>query len=138
MIITGVICLLIAPENLSTAALLFGVVFLMFIGRVSAKLLVLIGGLTSVGVIAVTFLLMTKNSDIPFLHQFDTWRARIEKFTNDEGGSRCEVRYRQRRADSLHASPLPPVMLSAKAPAIPVQRDFLARHFPDFIFANYH
>ena len=38
MIITGVICLLIAPENLSTAALLFGVVFLMmFIGRVSAK-----------------------------------------------------------------------------------------------------
>lgn len=38
MIITGIICLLIAPENLSTAALLFGVVFLMmFIGRVSAK-----------------------------------------------------------------------------------------------------
>ena len=38
MIITGAICLLIAPENLSTAALLFGVVFLMmFIGRVSAK-----------------------------------------------------------------------------------------------------
>ena len=35
MIITGVICLLIAPENLSTAALLFGVVYLMmFIGRV--------------------------------------------------------------------------------------------------------
>lgn len=27
MIITGVVCLLIAPENLSTAALLFGVVF---------------------------------------------------------------------------------------------------------------
>ena len=38
MIITGIICLLIAPENLSTAALLFGVVFLMmFIGRVSEK-----------------------------------------------------------------------------------------------------
>ena len=29
MIITGAICILIAPENLSTAALLFGVVFLM-------------------------------------------------------------------------------------------------------------
>ena len=38
MIITGVVCLLIAPENLSTAALLFGVVFLMmFIGRVAIK-----------------------------------------------------------------------------------------------------
>ena len=86
MIITGVICLLIAPENLSTAALLFGVVFLMmFIGRVSAKrLLMLTGSLASVGIVAVTFLLMTKNSDIPFLHRFDTWRARIEKFTSDE------------------------------------------------------
>ena len=71
MIITGVICLLIAPENLSTAALLFGVVFLMmFIGRVSAKrLLMLIGSLASVGIVAVTFLLMTKNSDTLVLHR---------------------------------------------------------------------
>ena len=47
MIITGIICLLIAPENLSTAALLFGVVYLMmFIGRVAMKkLLILAGGL---------------------------------------------------------------------------------------------
>lgn len=85
MIITGVICLLIAPENLSTAALLFGVVYLMmFIGRVAMKkLLILAGGLAGVAIIGVTFLVLTKNSDLPFLHRFDTWRARIEKFTND-------------------------------------------------------
>lgn len=38
MILTGLVFLLIAPENLSTAILLFGVVcMMMFIGRVSAK-----------------------------------------------------------------------------------------------------
>ena len=74
MIITGIICLLIAPENLSTAALLFGVVYLMmFIGRVAMKkLLILAGGLAGVAIIGVTFLVLTKNSDLPFLHRFDT------------------------------------------------------------------
>ncbi len=38
MILTGLVCLLIAPENLSTAMLLFGVVcMMMFIGRVASK-----------------------------------------------------------------------------------------------------
>ena len=42
MILTGLVLLLIAPENLSPAMLLFGVVFLMmFIGRVAAKNLLL-------------------------------------------------------------------------------------------------
>ena len=68
MIITGVVCLLIAPENLSTAALLFGVVFLMmFIGRVAMKkLLILAGALAGVAIIGVAFLVLTKNSDLPF------------------------------------------------------------------------
>lgn len=131
MIITGAICLLIAPENLSTAALLFGVVFLMmFIGRVSAKkLLVLIGGLTSVGVIAVTFLLMTKNSDIPFLHRFDTWRARIEKFTNDEFDIDKDAQIAHARIAVATSN------VVGKGPGNSVQRDFLSQAFSDFIFA---
>ena len=135
MIITGAICLLIAPENLSTAALLFGVVFLMmFIGRVSAKkLLVLIGGLTSVGVIAVTFLLMTKNSDIPFLHRFDTWRARIEKFTNDEEVPAAKF---DKDAQIAHARiAVATSNVVGKGPGNSVQRDFLSQAFSDFIFA---
>ena len=125
MIITGIICLLIAPENLSTAALLFGVVFLMmFIGRVSAKkLLILIGGLASVGVIAVAFLLMTKNSDIPFLHRFDTWRARIEKFTSDKEVPAAKFDI-DKDAQIAHARQ-----------GNSVQRDFLSQAFSDFIFA---
>ena len=137
MIITGAICLLIAPENLSTAALLFGVVFLMmFIGRVSAKkLLVLIGGLTSVGVIAVTFLLMTKNSDIPFLHRFDTWRARIEKFTNDEEVPAAKFDI-DKDAQIAHARiAIATSHVVGKGPGNSIQRDFLSQAFSDFIFA---
>ncbi|MEG1562600.1 MAG: FtsW/RodA/SpoVE family cell cycle protein, partial [Bacteroides sp.] len=87
LIITGIICLLIAPENLSTALLLFGVVFLlMFIGRVSArKLFTLMGVITAVVALAVLFLLaIPKDTDVPFLHRFDTWKSRIVNFTNKE------------------------------------------------------
>ena len=55
MILTGLVLLLIAPENLSTAMLLFGVVFMMmFIGRVAAKkLLLLAGGLVLIVALGV-------------------------------------------------------------------------------------
>ena len=137
MIITGVICLLIAPENLSTAALLFGVVFLMmFIGRVSAKrLLMLTGSLASVGIVAVTFLLMTKNSDIPFLHRFDTWRARIEKFTSDEvvPAAKFDI---DKDAQIAHARiAVATSNVIGKGPGNSVQRDFLSQAFSDFIYA---
>ena len=129
MIITGIICLLIAPENLSTAAL-------MFIGRVSAKkLLILIGGLASVGVIAVAFLLMTKNSDIPFLHRFDTWRARIEKFTSDKEVPAAKFDI-DKDAQIAHARiAVATSNVVGKGPGNSVQRDFLSQAFSDFIFA---
>ena len=47
------------------------------------KLLILAGALAGVAIIGVAFLVLTKNSDLPFLHRFDTWRARIEKFTDE-------------------------------------------------------
>ena len=140
MIITGVICLLIAPENLSTAALLFGVVFLMmFIGRVSAKrLLMLTGSLASVGIVAVTFLLMTKNSDIPFLHRFDTWRARIEKFTSDEvvPAAKFDI---DKDAQIAHARiAVATSNVIGKGPGNSVQRDFLSQAFFRLHLCHYH
>ncbi len=59
MILTGLVFLLIAPENLSTAMLLFGVVcMMMFIGRVSAKKLFgMLGLLALVGGVAVGILM---------------------------------------------------------------------------------
>lgn len=45
MIMTCIVCGLILPENYSTGVLLFGTVYLMmFIGRVQAKKLILLGG----------------------------------------------------------------------------------------------
>lgn len=137
MIITGVICVLIAPENLSTAALLFGVVFLMmFIGRVSAKkLLILSGGLIGIVVIGVAFLVLTKNSDLPFLHRFDTWRSRIEKFTDDKEVPAAKFDI-DKDAQIAHARiAVATSNVVGKGPGNSVQRDFLSQAFSDFIFA---
>lgn len=137
MIITGTICLLIAPENLSTAALLFGVVLLMmFIGRVEIKkLLVLVGGLAAVGVMGISFLLLTKNSDLPFLHRFDTWRARIEKFTDDKEipAAKFDINKDAQIAHARIAVATSNVV--GKGPGNSVQRDFLSQAFSDFIYA---
>lgn len=135
--ITCFICALIAPENLSTAALLFGVVILMmFIGRVPIrKLLLLIGGLGSIMIVAVTFLLATKNSDIPFLHRFDTWRARIERFTSDERVPAAKFDI-DKDAQIAHARiAVATSHIIGKGPGNSVQRDFLSQAFSDFIFA---
>lgn len=137
MIITGIICLLIAPENLSTAALLFGVVFLMmYIGRVATKkLLMLAGGLAGVAIVAVSFLVLTKNSDLPFLHRFDTWRARIERFSSDEEVPAAKFDI-DKDAQIAHARiAVATSHVVGKGPGNSVQRDFLSQAFSDFIFA---
>lgn len=138
MILTGIVCLLIAPENLSTAALLFGVVFLMmFIGRVSAKkLLTLIGSILLTGILAVLFLLaIPKDTDIPFLHRFDTWKSRIANFTEKEEVPAAKFDI-DKDGQIAHARiAIATSNIVGKAPGNSVQRDFLSQAFSDFIFA---
>lgn len=138
MILTGIVCLLIAPENLSTAALLFGVVFLlMFIGRVSAKkLLTLIGSILMAGILGVLLLLaIPKDTDIPFLHRFDTWKSRITNFTEKEEvpAAKFDIDKDGQIAHARIAIATSNVV--GKAPGNSVQRDFLSQAFSDFIFA---
>lgn len=137
LIICSGICLLIAPENLSTAALLFGVVMLMmYIGRVPMrKLLMLLGALSGIVIVAAAFLLATKNSDIPFFHRFDTWRARIERFTTDERVPAAKFDI-DKDAQIAHARiAVAKSHVIGKGPGNSVQRDFLSQAFSDFIFA---
>lgn len=137
LIICSGICLLIAPENLSTAALLFGVVMLMmYIGRVPIrKLLILLGSLSGIVIVAAAFLLATKNSDIPFLHRFDTWRARIERFATDERVPAAKFDI-DKDAQIAHARiAVAKSHIIGKGPGNSVQRDFLSQAFSDFIFA---
>lgn len=138
MILTGIVCLLIAPENLSTAALLFGVVFLMmFIGRVSAKkLLTLAGSILLAGIVGVLLLLaIPKDTDIPFLHRFDTWKSRITNFTEKEEvpAAKFDIDKDGQIAHARIAIATSNVI--GKAPGNSVQRDFLSQAFSDFIFA---
>ena len=89
MIITCIVCGLILPENYSTGMLLFGTVYLMmFIGRVSArKLLILGGGIVAFVTVFVAFLLATPDKtleNIPMGHRFTTVKSRIADFTNKE------------------------------------------------------
>lgn len=137
MTITGTVCLLIFPENFSTAALLFGVVFLMmFIGRIAAKkLLTLMGGLFAIAVAGVLFLELTKDIDNKFLHRFDTWRARIEKFVNTEKVPAAKFDI-DRDAQVGHARiAVATSHIVGKGPGNSIQRDFLSQAYSDFIFA---
>lgn len=138
MILTGLVCMLIAPENLSTAMLLFGVVVLMmFIGRVAfKKLAMLLGGLALAGCLGVIFLLaIPKDTDIPFLHRFDTWKSRITNFTEKEEVPAAKFDI-DKDAQIAHARiAIATSNVIGKAPGNSIQRDFLSHAFSDFIFA---
>lgn len=139
MIITGFICLLIAPENLSTAALLFGVVFLMmYIGKVAMrKLLSLVGVIMLCGgmMVAIT-LVVPEDSDIPFLHRLATWKSRIVGFVDpkeDVPAAKFDI---DKDAQIAHANiAIASSNVIGKMPGNSVQRDFLSQAFSDFIFA---
>lgn len=139
MIITGCICVLIAPENLSTAALLFGVVFLMmYIGKVAMrKLLSLMGVIMLCGglMVAITFV-VPEDTDIPFLHRLATWKSRISGFANpkeDVPAAKFDI---DKDAQIAHANiAIASSNVIGKMPGNSIQRDFLSQAFSDFIFA---
>lgn len=137
MSIAGVFCLLIFPENFSTAILLFGVVYLMmFIGRIAAKkMVVLTSSLIGIAVVGVIFLELTKGVDNRFLHRFDTWRTRIEKFFDSEEVPAAKFDI-DRDAQVGHARiAMATSHILGKGPGNSVQRDFLSQAYSDFIYA---
>ena len=127
MWITGVVFILIAPENGSTAALLFGVVFLMMvIGRVPWKQLAKLMGTVGVVVILFVGIVMVmpthKLNKVPMMHRVETWQNRIKGFFED--------------AQIAHANiAIASSNIIGKMPGNSVQRDFLSQAFSDFIFA---
>ncbi|WP_321435998.1 FtsW/RodA/SpoVE family cell cycle protein [uncultured Bacteroides sp.] len=139
MWITGLICALIAPENLSTAALLFGVVFLMMvIGRIPfRKLAILVGSIAAFLVLIVGItMLIPDNSNIKFLHRMSTWKNRVVGFTNpkeDIPAAKFDI---DKDAQVAHANiAIATSNIIGKMPGNSVERDFLSQAFSDFIFA---
>ncbi len=139
MWITGLICALIAPENLSTAALLFGVVFLMMIiGRIPfRKLAILVGSIAAIGIFAIGLtMLVPDNSDIKFLHRMTTWKNRVFEFASpkkDIPAAKFDI---DGDAQVAHANiAIATSNIIGKMPGNSVERDFLSQAFSDFIFA---
>ncbi len=146
LIVAGSICLLIFPENLSTACLLFGVVVLMmFIGRVSlVQLGKLFGVLALSGLLgALVLFSMPKESslyDLPMLHRVHTWSNRISSHMSagdDEAAKNDPMKYDiDKGAQVAHANiAIASSNYVGKMPGNSVERDFLSQAFSDFIFA---
>jgi len=150
----------IMPENLSTAGLMSLVVLMMmFIGRVpKAQIGKLLGGVFILIVVAVMAVEML-GDDVPkpendktamverapeahkdgggsgVLHRFGTWKARINKFLDDEYVPPSEVDL-DKDAQTAHANiAIASSNLVGKGPGNSVERDFLSQAFSDFIYA---
>ncbi|KAA6350451.1 Lipid II flippase FtsW [termite gut metagenome] len=135
MIRTFIICFLIAPENLSTAMLLLGVVMMMmFVGHIPAKKLLMVVGLFILlggGV----FALGSVKSDMPFFHRFETWKSRVTTFVNDEKVSPMQFDV-DKYAQTAHANiAIATSHVIGIGPGNSVERDFLSQAFSDFIYA---
>ena len=132
---------MLAPENGSTAALLFGVVFLMMvIGRIPWKQLGMLIGVSLLllsifgGIIMVTP--ASKYRDLPMMHRVETWQNRIKgHFENKEAVPAAKFDI-DKDAQIAHANiAIATSHVIGKMPGNSVQRDFLSQAFSDFIFA---
>ena len=119
-----IICVLILPANLSTAALIFGIsLLLMFIGRISMKHLLASGGVA----ILLLALFIAVGTLVEKEGRINTWKNRIENYF-EEGG---EESYQSQQAKIAIATG----GLFGKNPGKSVQRNFLPNPYSDFIYA---
>ncbi len=159
--ITIPFCLLIGKENLSTAALLFGVVILMMIiGLVPwRQIFKLVGPLAAIVVVFVAMILLfgkapeqdlsklTKSErielqqqrkDEPFvdkvLHRAGTWKNRILSFSKPDPAPKDYDL--DKDAQVAHANiAIVSSGIVGTGPGKSTERDFLSQAFSDFIFA---
>ena len=151
---------LIGLENLSTALLLFASMFLlMFIGRVPwiqlGKLAGICVGFALMGILLIEIVgddtkvadpKLTKVEEVAkpkkergsiekLFHRADTWKARINKFTDDKEVDPQDYDL-DKDAQVAHANiAIVSSNVIGKGPGNSVERDFLAQAFSDFIYA---
>ena len=118
-----VVCGLIAPADLSSAALLFMIsVLMLFVGRVHLKYIFMLLGM---GVVLISFLI-TIGQFLPDKVRIETWSSRMESFFEDTDGD-----YQVQQAKIAIAGG----EFFGKGPGKSVQRNFLPYAYADFIFA---
>ena len=159
LIVCGFIIPLIGMENLSTAALLCVVIFLlMVIGRVPMRQLGKLVGITASFMLVVFAGIMLigkdntqENTDKKLteqvkddreegalgkiFHRADTWKSRIDKFASPKEPTPEEVDL-DKDAQVAHANiAIASANVVGKGPGNSVERDFLSQAFSDFIYA---
>ncbi len=138
----AIICLLIAPANLSTAILIGGTsILLMFIGRVSTKHILmtlavaLIPLLLLIGIAASTYNKETHEQEkLPaFLSsgRIPTWVSRIQTFMYSNKNDDNEKLYQINQAKIAIANG----SWIGRGPGNSLQRNFLPHSYSDFIYA---
>ena len=137
-----IICLLIAPANLSTAMLIAGTSFmLMFIGRVSTKHILLTLGIALLPVLILVSVAVKyydkpthKSKDLPaFLSvgRIPTWIGRIQTFMYSAKDDDNEKQYQVEQAKIAIASG----GWLGRGPGNSNARNFLPHSYSDFIYA---
>jgi len=123
-----IVCGLILPADLSTAALLFVSCFiLMFIGRISGKHL---AGLAATGVLALAMVYAVGKTNPGSVGRLDTWVSRMEAFATPAEVNRNAMYQTNQAKIAIATGGIP-----GKGPGNSTQRNFLPHPYSDFIFA---
>ena len=135
----GIICVLIAPANLSTAVLIGGIaLLLMFIGRVRVRHIMMVVGLALIPLILLVSVAShyyneqeQVSEDLPAVLSFGrvpTWVKRVQEFMYSD---KEDASYQVQQAKIAIASG----GIFGKGPGKSEQRNFLPHPYSDFIYA---
>lgn len=138
----GIICLLIAPANLSTALLVGATsLLLMFIGRISTKHILATIGIGLVPIILLVSVAVKyydkveqKQKELPAIFsggRIPTWISRIQTFIYTDKNTDSEKLYQTNQAKIAVANG----GWIGKGPGNSTQRNFLPHSYSDFIYA---
>ncbi len=138
----GATCVLILPENFSTAFMLFGVCFLMmFIGQLPLKKLGKLAGFLLLSLVVFLVLLrFTPTGVTQYLpDRFSTWQGRLERFFDGHESDTDENGVYKITDDNYQVSHAKIAIarggLFGQLPGHGQQRDFLPQAYSDFIYA---
>lgn len=138
----GATCVLILPENFSTAFMLFGVCFLMmFIGQLPLKKLGKLAGILLLGLILFIVLLrFTPTGVTQYLpDRFSTWQGRLERFFEPHESDMDANGVYKITDDNYQVSHAKIAIarggVFGQLPGHGQQRDFLPQAYSDFIYA---
>ena len=126
MLPVAIICVLIMPENLSTAMMIFGMsLIILFIGRVPLRFLLAYAGMAVVGVVLFALVLTWVTDD----NRVEVWKNRIEHYFSGEADADGDYQANQAKIAISTGG------LFGKAPGRSTQRNMLPQSNSDFIFA---